>query len=156
MSDIEMDRSFWDSVVCPCCGVLFERPRSGVARLRKYCSKSCGAKHTSASEVWGIPKGSMGAYTESVVQADLLRRGWYVYRSVSPNAPVDLVAVSDEEMFMIECRTAHLTSKGELSFIRKIHSHAPPGRVIFGLFVVESKNILYLDTDGNVIDIPYV
>lgn len=38
-----------------------------------------------------IPKGTKGAISEYLAVADLLRRGHYVFRSVSPNCPWDLV-----------------------------------------------------------------
>lgn len=60
---------------------------------------------------------SVGAVCELEVCADLLKRGWHVFRSVSYAAGADLVAVDDVDTILIEVRAAmpHKSRGGALS-----------------------------------------
>jgi hypothetical protein len=46
-----------------------------------------------------------GAACELVIAADLIRKGFYVYRNLSPNGPSDLVALWDSRVFRIQVKT---------------------------------------------------
>jgi hypothetical protein len=49
--------------------------------------------------------GSAGARNELLVCADLIRTGWLPFRSLSPNGPVDLLAVKRGTVLKIQVRT---------------------------------------------------
>lgn len=59
-----------------------------------------------------------GAAAELLVCADLMYRGWHVYRCVSPHAPADLIATKGESMVRVEVRAGT--------------RHARSGRLIYG------------------------
>lgn len=54
----------------------------------------------------GNRTGPIGAASELIVCADLLRRGWDVFRSVSPTCYCDIIATKGPNTLEIEVRTA--------------------------------------------------
>lgn len=63
--------------------------------------------------LYGIPTGSVGAIAEMLVSADLLGRGYHVFRSVSPCCPCDLIAMrAGEPPLMIEVKTGYANAGG--------------------------------------------
>jgi len=61
-----------------------------------------------------------GAAGELLVSVDLLKRGFFVFRSVSPTAPYDLIACNSQgKLFRIECRCGVVQkSSGKIYFNR--------------------------------------
>ena len=53
---------------------------------------------------------------EMLVAVDLLRRGFYVYRSLTPNSPCDLAIVKDDQFLRIEVKTGIISLSGKLSW----------------------------------------
>jgi hypothetical protein len=60
---------------------------------------------------WGC---NVGAASELMVCANLLSRGWYVFRSVSPTAPCDLVAMKYGSLIRVEVKTGQQTNYGKV------------------------------------------
>lgn len=78
--------------ICPTCGDEF-RVRYGQGA---YCSRRCRPS-----------PGSAGAISELLVAADLIRRGFYVFRNVAADGPCDLVAFRrGERPLKVEVKTA--------------------------------------------------
>ncbi len=71
-----------------------------------YCSPDC---HANKDAVLGQrvrpTAGNIGAATELFVAAKLIMEGWSVFRSMHPNATVDLVACKPGITEFIECRS---------------------------------------------------
>ena len=63
-----------------------------------------------------LPTGTSGTINEMAVSVDLLWKGYSIFRSLSPNAPCDLVAIKDCRMFRIEVTQATRNKNGGLSF----------------------------------------
>jgi hypothetical protein len=67
----------------------------------------------------GFTFGAKGAMGEMLVSVDLMKRGYSVFRAVSPETPFDLVAAKGDQLLRIECRCGSLHAKtGTLSFTR--------------------------------------
>lgn len=65
---------------------------------REYKKKLKLAEKEVTGQVLGFQEnftstGSKGAFGELLVSADLLKQGFHVFRSVSPNCPCDLIAM---------------------------------------------------------------
>ncbi len=114
-----------DRVACKGCGVLFFKERDRQA----FCNKQCGldyhariyrekrkARKKSQNP---ICPGTYGAISELSVANHLMMAGWHVYRSLSPNAPADLVAIKDEKIMVIEVKT----TSASLSVCRRAATH---------------------------------
>lgn len=103
--------------ICPQCGITFKiigRPWN-----KKYCSKECTKKmyHVPFRLSKDVPSGTVGAIAELEVCSDLLKRGYSVFRSVSPSSNFDLIAFKDRQMISVEVRTGYFQrTNGNLMF----------------------------------------
>lgn len=71
-----------------------------------------------------LPSSTVGALSEMRVIADLLSKGYYVYRSVSPNSPCDIVIVKGDTIFKVEISTTIKSMKtGKLLIPKKLASY---------------------------------
>lgn len=93
------------------------------AKLRrhsKFCSKRCNndawkAKYREQNPLPAIPPGTRGAVSELVVSADLLDKGYAVFRALSPSCACDLIVLSpDKVLSRIEVTTAAVSTTGKL------------------------------------------
>jgi hypothetical protein len=92
---------------------------------RVYCGGTCrsaagiqrgieaGRLPVRSERADGLNAGDAGALAELVVTVDLMRRGWHVFRAVSPASPCDLVIVRGATIRRVEVRMARKTSLGE-------------------------------------------
>lgn len=74
---------------------------------------------------------NVGAVCELQVSADLMQHGFYVFRSVSPNAPCDLIALFNGKPFCVEVRAAKkgvCTRLGEYDIFAAVN---PDGEIIY-------------------------
>lgn len=74
-----------------------------------FCSNLCALAHRQSQKLPNgvadcVSIGGVGAIGELLVCADLLRRGYDVFRSVSPNGPFDVVACSGDRTIRIEVK----------------------------------------------------
>lgn len=58
----------------------------------------------------------VGALAELVVSADLLKRGFHVFRAVSPAASCDLLVMRDGQIWRVEVKTAQRSTDGSLTY----------------------------------------
>ncbi len=71
----------------------------------KYCSDTC--RHVSNNgPSLPISSGTMGAISELIAAADLMVRGYEVFRAVSQACSADLAILKDGRLVLIEVRTA--------------------------------------------------
>jgi len=88
-------------VVCLHCGAALPPRESGVGgRYRRYCDDLCRStakrrrqRYLRVDAPLGLMAARQGALGELIVAADLLRRGFSVYRGVNPDSACDLVVM---------------------------------------------------------------
>lgn len=120
------DRTDWSCPMpeytrtCLVCGSPFRASRSHA----NYCSRAC--RNVNARQ-WGaenyqritysakLPTGTVGALSEMLVGADLMSRGYHVFRALSPSCPCDLIALLDDTSIRVEVRTGWINTSGEAS-----------------------------------------
>lgn len=89
-----------------------------------FCSRECARLEGTESyravnpHVGTLCSGSIGALGELVVAIDLLKRGFEVFRAISPASTCDLAVLRDGKLLRIEVRTGHRTATGTLMFRR--------------------------------------
>jgi hypothetical protein len=89
-----------------------------------------------------MPCASVGGFSEMIVCADLLKRGFYVFRSITPNAPYDVIAIKNNDIKKIEIRTALKGVRGNCRIGKKInHKENPPDNFAGVLF--ENNSCFY-------------
>ncbi|OGM10630.1 hypothetical protein A2Z67_00040 [Candidatus Woesebacteria bacterium RBG_13_36_22] len=90
----------------------------GKLKKRAFCSKDCLDKFEREILPIGVPilrgRNSVltGSISELLVCVDLLCKGFYVFRSVSPSAPCDLIIIHENKTAKIEVKTTYSKSGG--------------------------------------------
>jgi len=103
----------------------------------------------------GISSSTMGAIGEYAVSIDLMARGMSVFKAASPASSCDLVILSGNVAVRFEVRTGHRSATGKILYP---HPDRDAGRLDYYAVVLHSEpaGILYLDPDGNQVDIDAV
>ena len=106
---------------CEHCGVDFIPSGRNQSR-RRYCSPKCGSA-ASVRRHFGPPRGlscgTMGAISEMAAAVDLMKRGYEVFRALSPASSCDLIALGSFGALRIEVRTGQRSLvTGKLTFPR--------------------------------------
>ena len=52
--------------------------------------------------------------SELIVCADLLAKGYYVFRNISPHGPCDLVILKNDKCFRVEVKTGYIRVNGKM------------------------------------------
>lgn len=109
---------------CRACGMIFS-PRRGNA---KYCSPDCivkkGYRAPKRAYKGKLSTGTTGAITELKVAAKLMEDGWCVFRSLSPNSPIDLVAIKGVLVRRLEVRTGVKNKNGTSTWSSRLNEGA--------------------------------
>jgi predicted nucleic acid-binding Zn ribbon protein len=94
---------------------------------KKYCSAKCGylAFRKRQNKKYDIPlsKGTIGALHELVVSAELMRKGFHVFRAQSPSCPCDLIAMNQGDILRIEVTTGTYFMNGKTGFPPRKDEH---------------------------------
>jgi len=105
------------------CGVRFRGRKN-----KLYCSSKCGTLHGdydngfSFSKYPGLSTGTIGAIGELMVSADLLMKGYEVFRSVSATCSCDLAILKNGKFLRIEVRSGYKIKSGELRYLGKVRA----------------------------------
>jgi hypothetical protein len=95
---------------CPTCKKDFKGVHNQV-----YCSKKCGSYYRGPAYP-GLSNNSAGAVSELRVCADLLIKGYEVFRAVSPSSSCDVLALKGGKTSRIEVRTSTVMKNGTIAF----------------------------------------
>lgn len=82
-----------------------------------YCD-GCKEKRIKKIRLTGITTNTVGAISELFVSADLLKKGYEVFRAVSPSCSCDLIILKNGIPFRVEVRTAYRLINGNISLSR--------------------------------------
>jgi hypothetical protein len=79
---------------------------------QKYCSRKCSKARYRENNSWqkssyNLPTGTVGAIAELKVAADLLQRGYEVFRSVSQSCSCDLAIIKSGKLTRVEVKTGY-------------------------------------------------
>lgn len=103
---------------CLQCGLPLREPK--IRRHSKFCSKTCSnanwkKKYRLQNPPPKIPTGTRGAVSELVVSADLLGKGYAVFRALSPACGCDLIILPpNQKPLRVEVTTAAVSATGKL------------------------------------------
>lgn len=97
----------------PCKGCDKEIP----ARANKlYCGVNCPGRSSyqhSVNKILGLSPGTVGAMSELLVSIDLMKKGYDVYRALSPASGSDIIAIKGETILKLEIRTGHYSKRSD-------------------------------------------
>lgn len=114
------------NTTCEFCGepIPKERQRHGA----KFCSDRCRVRrdlerYHARNPKTTLPNTTSGAISEYRVIADLLAKGFEVFRSATLSTSCDLAILKDERLLRVEVRTGKRSSTGKIYRpIRKIRT----------------------------------
>lgn len=134
---------------CIVCNKIFVHKYSHT----KFCTQNCRYNYYSDKyrrKVIGIkiPTGTVGAMSEMLISVDLFRKGFSVFRALSPACFCDVIACKDNKLYKIEVRTGYKAANNKLSFSRGINNFAD----IYGIWERNTGEIIYLDKEYNIIE----
>lgn len=83
----------------------------------KYCSNNCRKmflqeQFKQQNPDHGLNTGKMGAVSELIACADLLKNGFDVFRAVSPSCSCDLIIFNNNKVIRVEVTTGYKTRLG--------------------------------------------
>lgn len=110
-------------------------------KSKKYCSTVCRKRfekngYKPVVRVGPtVSTGVRGAINELIVCADLMNRGYSVFRSVSQSCFCDVIAVKDSKYTRVEVTTATVTKKGAAVFA----PHDPDAYDLLALVFVDGE-----------------
>lgn len=100
----------------------------------KYCSAKCRVVAWQPEKTkWAIPTGSVGTVGELLVSADLLLKGYEVYRALSPSASCDILALQNGNIYKFEVRTGYYKND----------------KILYGVQNVKAPNIAVITFSDN-------
>lgn len=121
-----------------------------------FCSVGC--RNQNGQERWGrtgdnsIPTGTVGAISEILVSAYLMKRGYSVFRALSPSCMCDLIIFKDNIFNRIEVRTGYKSLvTGNISFPGKDTDIGKQD--MFAIYIRASDEVLFFDSKKNPIEI---
>ena len=120
-------------------------------KYQKYCTVECTRKAArKRNYIFGnydnLNSGQVGAMSELYVCADLIKRGFDVFRSVSPACFCDLIAIKNDKVFKIEVKTGSIVKKdGKLAAM----PHIKYIDRIDLIAIVIKKKVRYFDSSKN-------
>lgn len=114
-----MSKSSWVSIprrACVHCGAIYFPKRLD----QRWCSVDCRASAKRAAYAAknpnaGLPTGTVGAISELKVAADLLGKGFEVFRALSPSCSCDLAILRNGTLVRVEVTTGHRTGNGRVT-----------------------------------------
>lgn len=104
---------------CDYCGghyksnYLKSRFCSSICR-HNFWNKNIGKDQTVISEY--ISRSTVGAISELMVCIDLMKKGYSVYKAISPNCFSDLIAIKNEKVFQMEVKTGRYTKTNKINY----------------------------------------
>lgn len=104
---------------CPVCSTVFVP--IGLPK-KIYCRSKCKIEAErkkiytrNPHRLWPTSPSTVGAIHELEVCADLLKRGFDVFRSVSPNCSCDIVVIFNKQFVRVEVTTGSRSGTGRIS-----------------------------------------
>jgi hypothetical protein len=73
-------------------------------------------RYRKANPPTGVPSGTVGAIGELLVAADLMRKGYAVFRSMSPACPCDIAILKDGVLSRVEVTTGKKLPSGKIMY----------------------------------------
>lgn len=108
---------------------------------KKYCSRKCihGFIYGNGSPFKHISTGTVGALGELLVSADLMKKGYEVYRALSPSSSCDVLILKNNKMNTVEIRTGYRSTDGKKITTNRVNIKAN----ILATIIHSTNEIIY-------------
>jgi hypothetical protein len=101
---------------CVQCDSEFDSQQPHTKSCSLKCRNEMHARVYGRYSELGIATGTVGAISELIAGADLMKKGYSVFRALSPACYADIVALKNKKQYSFEVRTGYLAYNGKLSF----------------------------------------
>ena len=93
---------------------------------QRWCSEKCSKEFKYGGDVpiKNISSGTIGAVAELIVSLDLMKRGYEVYRALSPASSCDILALKGKKVFTIEVRTGYKSKDNKTIITNRFNMRA--------------------------------
>lgn len=130
--------------ICVVCGNTFA-PKCAT---KKCCCDACTSEYYKkrdgrVSLYENLPPSTVGTISEHLVCLDLLKAGYYVFKSITPNSPYDIVATKENKSYKIEVRTGYYGEAGRLIYSTKT-KHTENPYDILACVVLSNGSVTYI------------
>ena len=135
--------------VCPECSLNF----LAKSTTHKFCSQKCFLAHSRIFRYEGVklPAPTMGALSELVVSADLLSKGFEVFRALTSSCSCDLAILKNGKLSRIEVKTAYKNNSGKYVFANgrldadnlRVYANTKIKADILALYIRSENKIIY-------------
>jgi hypothetical protein len=148
---IEDKQNKKNGIQCQYCGDWYMSRRKD----RKCCdSVECRIKHNHSKffldNIPNLSSGTVGAISELCVSANLLNKGYSVFRSLSPSCFCDIIAIKDKTILKIEVRTGkERRDNGKISFPKQTHGEVD----CYGVYERSKNRALFFNLSGQEIEL---
>lgn len=118
---------------------------------QRFCSPKCRIATSNDNKPLtgreGLTTGTIGAMHELAVAIDLMKRGFHVFRALSPSCSCDLIVLTDTDMCIrVEVSTGYVNRSGKITSTK----YSVPKRWDL-LAIVCPDGIYYLDDSAGII-----
>ena len=131
------------------CNVKYESSWSH----QKTCSEDC--RNSRQAKIWGrygdktIPNGTVGAISEITISADLMKKGYAVFRALSQSCLCDVIAIKNNKILKIEVRTGYVDKNKKVSFPHNTHGEID----IYGIYVRAEDKCYYFSNKSKLVEL---
>jgi hypothetical protein len=129
---------------CPICNNVFLTSNPNKITCSLSCRNSALIKYREETSGYrtGLPASTTGALSELLVCSDLLSKGYYVFRSLSPNSPYDIVADKNGQIYKIEITTGRRLPSGVLVYSK--HDNLKNKFDVIAISIINKREIIYI------------
>ena len=134
---------------CQVCGKNFIHNNANTLTCSEKCRKEKNNFRSGRIGDKTITAGTVGAISEMLVCADLMSKGYAVFRALSPACFCDAIATKGDKILKVEIRTAYMNQfTGKLSYPIKLHGDEKNKADCYGLYERSKKEVLFRDING--------
>jgi hypothetical protein len=115
--------SYAEGFDCENCGKIYKVSRFEKGKSTRFCSRQCLKEFQASNKAKtvltnnpGIRKCDVGSHNELIVCADLMKKGYHVFRAVSAYGPCDLIAMKDGKLWRVEVTTGYYRKNGSMGW----------------------------------------
>lgn len=126
---------------CEECGESFIHNMQHTKSCSDECRKRRMVKKFGRYSDKSIPSGTVGAITELVISADLMKKGYSVFRALSPSCFCDVIAIKDNNLLKVEIKTGYVGLNKKVLFPKSKNTNID----IYGVYSRLDNQCFYFD-----------
>lgn len=135
---------------CEVCKVTYDTSYNRAKVCSDICRKQRFNKITGRYSNTDLSSGTVGAISEMMVGVDLMKKGYAVFRALSPSCLCDLVAYKNNRSFLVEVRTGYIQESGKVFFVKNLKDKGRQD--IYGIYVRAEDKVFYFTPNSQPTD----